>query len=124
MNLWLWLFLLVWPSENSSLTKFVELIRSVVFLPSPNTTVEVELSSQVPDDFPLEICGDCQSRFSGSGVVEAVRQVRWELLHSSTYDLLKTVSSMCKHALSVHTKPIASHYHKTKQSCGHTLLSK
>ena len=106
MNLRLWLFLLVWPSENSSLTKFVKLIRSVVFLPSPNTTVKVELSSQVPDDFPLEVCGDCQSRFSSSRVVEAVREVKWELLHSSTYDLLKTVSSTCKHALSVHTNQL------------------
>ena len=66
-------------------------------------------------------CSDCLSKFLSSGVVEAVKEVKWEFLHSSTYDLLKTVSSVCKHALSVHTKPIASHYH---QSCGHTLLCK
>ena len=66
--------------------------KTSVFLPSPNTRLRVELSSQSPDEFPLQQCKDCLRIFDSSAVVEAAKEVKWKLLHSSTYDLLATVS--------------------------------
>jgi hypothetical protein len=85
---------IVWPSKMSKLSQFEELITNNLFTPSQNLRVKVKLQELETSSFSLTQCKDCGELFNQSGVVQAVRQVQWGLLDTSTYarELLKTVS--------------------------------
>ena len=87
----------VWPSRMAKMSEFKALIKTAVFQPSLNVRVNVKLQSQLTENFPIPQCEDCVSLFEYSGIVEAVGDIQWGLLNTSTYNLLETVSSVIIH---------------------------
>lgn len=61
-------------------------------MPSQNTRVRVKLQYLETSSFPLPQCKECEGLFQQSGIVQAVGQIMWNVIDTTTYNLLETVS--------------------------------
>ena len=75
----------------------MKIAREAVFYISTHQIVQVEVHLQSPVlKFPLNQCGKCSAMFAQSGVIEAVRRVDWEMIHTSTFNPFEIVSKSGK----------------------------
>ena len=62
------------------------------FTVSVNTRARVQMATLNTEEFDLAQCKDCTSLFEQSGVLEAVQQVKWDHLETTTHNVENYVS--------------------------------
>ena len=86
--------LTVLPHKFASLAKFKKLVEENTFEVSENSIVKV-LVQETGDDFPLDcLCTECMEAHNSSGIIDAIRDIPWQMLGTSTYDPMRHVSYM------------------------------
>ena len=70
----------------SSFSEFEELILNNAFTVSVNTRVRVQMATLNTEEFDLAQCKDCTNLF------EAVQQVKWDHLETTTHNVANYVS--------------------------------
>lgn len=83
---------IVWPSDYPKLGDFLEFVKETYFQPSYNTRLEVVIKDLDTTVFFTDGCKRCKEKFEGSNIIEAVKEVEWALVGSSTFNVMRSVS--------------------------------
>ena len=86
----------MWPSKVSTFSAFQDFIKKTFFKPSASVNMVVKVKSISTEQFPTQKCDACATIFEKSKILEAVNQVKWNLINTSTYELEKEVSQSLK----------------------------
>ena len=73
---------------------FQDLVKDIVFLPTCNTKVKVQIVELPTSSYPVNQCRECTTMLTESGIMEAMSKVKWSLVDTSFYNLLQTVSEI------------------------------
>ena len=85
---------LVWPSHFSRLSQFLQLIDNTTFVPKLGLTITAKVVENCSNDIPVPHCEECDRLLMKSKIIEKIKDVKWNLLDTSIYNIKTEVVSI------------------------------
>ena len=71
-------------------------MKGKILKPTPSISVTVEIvDTEDSCQFPVATCESCVQKLKDSGLIEAIKVVKWMYVHTNMYDMEQEVSDSC-----------------------------